>query len=142
MLGADSAAHGMLIAQRSSLNTAPPAPIISRCKHIQSSLIRHIDPQLWERLDTEGVEAQLWAMWVTINEQIVTADSVSRWIRLLFTREVPFGLAMRLWDGIFALDTTLALLDYICVAMLLLIRNERRFIANQSPMRGPESCSD
>lgn len=49
----------------------------------------------------------------------------SRWIRLILTRELPFEQALRLWDGLFALDPTLGLLDYVCVAMLLLIRNER-----------------
>lgn len=48
----------------------------------------------------------------------------SRWIRLIFTRELPFSVAMRLWDGIFAEDPGLQLLDYICIAMLLLVRNE------------------
>jgi hypothetical protein len=48
-----------------------------------------------------------------------------RWLRLIFTRELPFGLALRLWDGVFAEDPGLGLLDFICVAMLLLIRNER-----------------
>lgn len=43
----------------------------------------------------------------------------------MFTRELPFGLALRLWDGLFAEDPTLELLDHISVAMLLLIRNER-----------------
>jgi TBC1 domain family protein 5 len=33
-----------------------------RCNHIHSQLIRRIDPQLWERLDTEGIEAQIWLM--------------------------------------------------------------------------------
>ncbi|WVQ64733.1 uncharacterized protein L199_002900 [Kwoniella botswanensis] len=88
---------------------APQAPIITRCNNIHSSLIRRIDPQLWERLETEGVEAQIWAI---------------RWIRLIFTREIPFPLAMRLWDGVFAEDPGMGLLDFVCVAMLLLIRNE------------------
>nr|XP_019048641.1 hypothetical protein I302_02414 [Kwoniella bestiolae CBS 10118]OCF27571.1 hypothetical protein I302_02414 [Kwoniella bestiolae CBS 10118] len=88
---------------------APQAPIITRCNNIHNSLIRRIDPQLWERLETEGVEAQIWAI---------------RWLRLIFTREIPFPLAMRIWDGVFAEDPGLGILDFICVAMLLLIRNE------------------
>jgi TBC1 domain family protein 5 len=52
------------------------------------------------------------------------ADS-SRWIRLILTRELPFGAALRLWDGMFAEDPSLGILDYVCLAMLLLIRNER-----------------
>ncbi|WRT63648.1 uncharacterized protein IL334_000571 [Kwoniella shivajii] len=94
---------------RNKSATAPQAPIITRCNYIHTSLIRRIDPQLWERLETEGVEAQIWAI---------------RWIRLIFTRELPFSLAMRIWDGVFAEDPGLGLLDFICVAMLLLIRNE------------------
>ncbi|OCF34976.1 TBC1 domain family member 5 [Kwoniella heveanensis BCC8398] len=94
---------------RTRTPSAPQAPIITRCNNIHSSLIRRIDPQLWERLETEGVEAQIWAI---------------RWIRLLFTRELPFPLAMRIWDGVFAEDPGLGMLDFVCVAMLLLIRNE------------------
>jgi TBC1 domain family protein 5 len=52
----------------------------------------------------------------------------SRWLRLIFTRELPFDIALRLWDGIFAQDPELGLLDFICIAMLLLIRNEREYI--------------
>ncbi|GMK56522.1 hypothetical protein CspeluHIS016_0303620 [Cutaneotrichosporon spelunceum] len=74
-----------------------------------NALLRRVDPQLWERLETEGVEPQIWAI---------------RWIRLIFTRELPFGIALRLWDGMFAEDPTLGILDYVCLAMLLLIRNE------------------
>lgn len=42
--------------------SAPQAPIIQRCHHLYATLIRRIDPQLWERFDSEGVEAQIWAM--------------------------------------------------------------------------------
>ncbi|ADV24839.1 Conserved hypothetical protein [Cryptococcus gattii WM276] len=94
--------------QKSRTDTVPKAPIIIRCNNLHTSLLRRIDPQLYERLETEGVEAQIWAI---------------RWIRLIFTRELPFSVAMRLWDGIFAEDPGLQLLDYICIAMLLLVRN-------------------
>lgn len=50
----------------------------------------------------------------------------SRWLRLIFTRELPFSAALRIWDGVFAEDPGLQLLDFICIAMLLLIRNERK----------------
>ena len=35
--------------------------------------------------------------------------------------------AMRLWDGIFAEDSTLRLVEFICLAMLLRIRNSSEF---------------
>lgn len=48
----------------------------------------------------------------------------SRYIRLLFTREMPFNSAMRIWDGLFAADGRLdELVQYVCVAMLLRIRH-------------------
>lgn len=61
---------------------------------------------------------------VSLPTSLTEPDS-SRWIRLIFTRELPFGIALRLWDGMFAEDPTLGILDYVCLAMLLLIRNER-----------------
>ncbi|WVQ76367.1 hypothetical protein IAR50_006032 [Cryptococcus sp. DSM 104548] len=94
---------------RSKSPSAPQAPIIVRCNNLHSSILRRIDPQLWEKLESEGVEAQIWAI---------------RWLRLIFTRELPFNISMRIWDGVFAEDPGLQLLDFICVAMLLLIRNE------------------
>lgn len=48
--------------QKSRTSTASKAPIIIRCNNLHTSLLRRIDPQLYERLETEGVEAQIWAM--------------------------------------------------------------------------------
>ena len=50
----------------------------------------------------------------------------SRWLRLLFTREFSMPDAMMLWDGLFATDPTMALSQWVCVAMLIRIRNERK----------------
>jgi TBC1 domain family protein 5 len=48
--------------QRSRNVAQAQAPVITRCQRIHHGLIGRIDPQLWERLETEGVEAQIWAM--------------------------------------------------------------------------------
>jgi TBC1 domain family member 5 len=48
----------------------------------------------------------------------------SRWLRLLFTREFSMNDAMKLWDGLFACDPTFDLAQWVCVAMLIRIRNE------------------
>jgi len=53
-----------LTTQGRQLLGAPQAPILTRCNHIQTQLLRKIDPQLWERMEQEGVEAQIWAMYV------------------------------------------------------------------------------
>ena len=107
------------------------APIIVRCNNLHSSVIRRIDPQLWEKLENEGVEAQLWAM-SAIQDPTRSELTIRRWYKLIFTREIPFGLSLRLWDGIFAEDPGLGILDFIAVAMVLLIRNECKFIFRHS----------
>jgi TBC1 domain family protein 5 len=48
----------------------------------------------------------------------------SRWLRVLFTREFSMQDAMVLWDGIFAVDPSLEIALWICVAMLIRIRNQ------------------
>jgi len=51
---------------------------------------------------------------------------------MLFTREFSMPDALKLWDGLFACDATLDLAQWICVAMLIRIRNEREWSENVS----------
>ncbi|KAF8163255.1 rab-GTPase-TBC domain-containing protein [Crassisporium funariophilum] len=85
------------------------APIVQACNHIQSHLLRSCDPHLWQSMQKGGIEPQIYGI---------------RWLRLLFTREFSMSDALRLWDGLFACDATLGLAQWICVAMLIRIRNE------------------
>lgn len=48
----------------------------------------------------------------------------SRWLRLLFTREFTVEDSMVLWDAIFAADPSLDIAPWVCVAMLIRIRNK------------------
>ena len=57
--------------------------------------------------------------------QAETNHSTSRWLRLLFTRELSLDDAMVLWDALFAVDPSFDLALWICVAMLVRIRNKR-----------------
>ncbi|KAI0059095.1 RabGAP/TBC [Artomyces pyxidatus] len=84
------------------------APILNACNRIQRELLKSVDPALWERLQAEGIEPQIYGI---------------RWLRLLFTREFNMHDAMVLWDGLFAVDPSLELGPWICVAMLVRIRN-------------------
>jgi TBC1 domain family protein 5 len=45
-----------------------------------------------------------------------------RWIRLLFGREFPLDSVFDMWDALFAIDSTLEMVDMISIAMLLRIR--------------------
>ena len=61
----------------------------------------------------------------------------SRWLRLLFTREFSMDDAMVLWDGLFACDPSFDLAPWICVAMLIRIRNKREYLCCMLLTRGP-----
>ena len=52
----------------------------------------------------------------------------SRWIRLLFGREFPLPSVLELWDALFADGPSLGLIDYICVAMLMHIREVCKYL--------------
>jgi TBC1 domain family protein 5 len=47
-----------------------------------------------------------------------------RWIRLLFGREFSLDAVFDMWDALFAIDSTLEIVDMISIAMLLRIRWE------------------
>lgn len=85
------------------------APIVEACNRIQSTYLKSVDPDLWKHLQASGVEAQIYGI---------------RWLRLLFTREFGIPDALLLWDGLLACDPTLELAKWICVAMLIRIRNQ------------------
>ncbi|KAK1232957.1 hypothetical protein PQX77_003871 [Marasmius sp. AFHP31] len=84
------------------------APIIQACNRVQSTLLKSVDPILWRQIQSTGIEPQIYGI---------------RWLRLLFTREFALPDALKLWDGLFACDPTFGLAPWICVAMLIRIRN-------------------
>ena len=56
-------------------------------------------------------------------------DSFGRkWVRLLLGREFHLEDVMNLWDAILSDGPNLALLEYICVAMLMYIREDCKFV--------------
>jgi TBC1 domain family member 5 len=84
-------------------------PIILRSRRIFDDLLPQVDPDLARHLDKIDVVPQIFLI---------------KWLRLLFGREFPFDDVLLVWDVLFAEDTSLELVDYICVAMLLRIRWE------------------
>lgn len=83
-------------------------PIVGTAIRIHDRLLQTIDPALWAKMEKVRVEPQLYAI---------------RWLRLLFSREFPINDTLQLWDGLFAEDPSLRLIEYICIAMLLRIRD-------------------
>ncbi|QRV86507.1 TBC1 domain family member 5 [Ceratobasidium sp. AG-Ba] len=97
----------------STANSAQPsvpwvAPINILCAKIGGEYLRVCDPALATRMGELGIEPQMYGI---------------RWLRLLFTREFSWRDALVLWDALFAADSSLHLAPWICVAMLMRIRN-------------------
>lgn len=84
-------------------------PVVTRCRKIHHVLLKQKDPVLYAHLQQCHIEPQLYAM---------------RWLRLLFGREFHLQDLLVLWDAIFAYGRSLALADYIAVAMLIYIREQ------------------
>ncbi|KAJ9096810.1 hypothetical protein QFC21_005081 [Naganishia friedmannii] len=100
--------EGSLAQDQNKRNQATQGRIIKMCQHMQGVTLKQVDPVLAKTLDDVAIEPQIWGI---------------RWIRLLFTREFPFYSALRLWDGLFAMQDRMDdLVESVCVAMLLRIR--------------------
>ncbi|CAG8526384.1 31389_t:CDS:10 [Racocetra persica] len=84
-------------------------PVVMKCNKIHDEYLRTIDLELYNHLKDLEIEPQLYGI---------------RWIRLLFGREFPLNQVLILWDGMFAEDPTLRVVDFVCVALMLRIRDE------------------
>lgn len=84
-------------------------PMVARSQRIFGELLPKVDERLAKHLETIDIVPQVFLM---------------RWIRLLFGREFAFDDLLTVWDVILAQDTTLDIVDHICLAMLLRIRWE------------------
>lgn len=84
-------------------------PMVLRSRRIFNELLPQVDTELSQHLNGIDIVPQVFLM---------------RWIRLLFGREFSFDDTLTVWDVIFAEDTSLELVDHICLAMLLRIRWE------------------
>ncbi|KAF5015182.1 hypothetical protein F66182_13579, partial [Fusarium sp. NRRL 66182] len=86
---------------------AEMAPIVARSQFIHNELLVTADQELATHLNAIEILPQIF---------------LTRWIRLLFGREFSFDDTLQIWDLLFANGLRAALIDHICVAMLLRIR--------------------
>nr|CAG8564956.1 2542_t:CDS:10 [Entrophospora candida] len=84
-------------------------PVVVKCNKIFNEYLKTFDFELYEHLSNLEIEPQLYGI---------------RWIRLLFGREFPLNKVLILWDGMFAEDPTLRIVDFVCIAMILHVRDE------------------
>ncbi|KAL1961365.1 hypothetical protein VTO42DRAFT_93 [Malbranchea cinnamomea] len=86
-----------------------PSPIIVRSQHIHQVVLRSVDGDLADHLQEIEILPQIF---------------LTRWIRLLFGREFPFRDVLLMWDLLFAENLSLSLIELVCVAMLLRVRQQ------------------
>ncbi|KAK7094495.1 TBC1 domain family member 13-like [Littorina saxatilis] len=71
--------------------------------------LREQDVALWHRLEEVELKPQFFAF---------------RWLTLMLSQEFPLPDVLRIWDSLFADANRFDFLIYICMAMLVLVRNE------------------
>ncbi|KAF1924568.1 RabGAP/TBC [Didymella exigua CBS 183.55] len=84
-------------------------PMLARSSRIFDTYLPKADPELHAHLTKLDIVPQIFLL---------------RWIRLLFGREFDLDAVFDLWDALFAIDSSLELVDMISIAMLLRIRWE------------------
>ena len=87
----------------------PTMPILRKAHKIHHEYLQVVDHELYDHLENLGIEPQIYAI---------------RWLRLLFGREFPVPQVYRLWDALFADDEKLTATDFVCVAMLIYLRDD------------------
>lgn len=90
-------------------STTKETPMLARSSKIFERYLPQTDPELHAHL---------------VKLEIVPQIFLLRWIRLLFGREFGLDDVFDMWDALFAIDSTLDLVDMISVSMLLRIRWE------------------
>jgi TBC1 domain family member 5 len=85
--------------------------MILRAQRVFYELLPRVDPEVAAHLRAVDVIPQIFLM---------------RWVRLLFGREFPFQDVLEMWDLLFSFGQNLELVDYVCVAMILRLRWERK----------------
>lgn len=99
--------------------------ILKRCHMIHHRLLKSIDPELYNHLERQKIEPQMY---------------LQRYLRCMLSREFTFADTLIIWDALFAcigpnvinkgegitgkinLDRELILLDFICLAMIVFVR--------------------
>ncbi|MCO5566212.1 hypothetical protein L7F22_019888 [Adiantum nelumboides] len=94
-------------------------PIQQHCDMVEESLSSN-DVDLSRHLKRIGVSMSIFAI---------------RWIKLLFLRELPQEVTIEVWDTLYELDPTLFLVDHICVALIIRIRDTLVISDNPTALR-------
>ncbi|GAB5363669.1 hypothetical protein AAMO2058_000903700 [Amorphochlora amoebiformis] len=84
-------------------------PLDRRVHRVHHVMLRRLDPKLYFALQKMQVLPQLYML---------------RWLRLLFTREAPLSQLLILLDAVLSSPSGFELLDFICLALVVAMRDE------------------
>ena len=82
--------------------------IDGKCKAMLS-ILKSVDYEVWVKLEQERVNPQFYAL---------------RWLMLLMCQEFDMANCVRLWDTLFADPNRYEFLNYVCVAIIIEVRDE------------------
>jgi len=85
--------------------------IQARIKVLNDLLLR-IDKQVWDHLEKYNVNPQFYTL---------------RWLMLLLTQEFEMNEVLRLWDTLLSHPKRIKYINYICLAMILQVKNKLIF---------------
>jgi len=86
----------------------PSSYIVQSLEELQNGTLRRFDPELQQHLQKLGIQPQLYGL---------------KWMRLLFGREFPLKDMLSIWDALLASPDFAGMVEYLCIAMLLYIRD-------------------
>jgi hypothetical protein len=102
--------------------------VLKRCHKIHHRILQGVDKELYLYLEKQKIEPQMY---------------LQRYLRCILSREFNLADTLILWDSIFAKvnqagdNADLALLDFICVAMIIFVRAfSKIYIVLQSDYSG------
>lgn len=87
--------------------------VLKRCHRIHHRILQGIDKELYMYLERQKIEPQMY---------------LQRYLRCILSREFNLGDTLILWDALFAKNFQggqggdLALMDFVCVAMIVFVR--------------------
>eukprot|EP00730_Choanoeca_flexa_P004176 TRINITY_DN11620_c0_g1_i1.p1 TRINITY_DN11620_c0_g1~~TRINITY_DN11620_c0_g1_i1.p1 ORF type:complete len:946 (+),score=238.42 TRINITY_DN11620_c0_g1_i1:133-2970(+) len=84
------------------------SPLQRKLNWIQYSLLGRAEPELLRKLRQLDIPPQIYGL---------------RWVRLLLSREFSLPETLIIWDALFAEGESLVLIDYLCVALLVYIKD-------------------
>jgi len=105
---------------RDGMDNSTSSPVVQKTKKIQDIMLKKLDPILHAHLVDLDIEPQIYML---------------RWIRLLFGREFHLDDVLTIWDAVFAFGNDFKLIDYMCLTMIMYLKDQLISMDNSGCLR-------